>query len=241
MNLLFIDPSLVATRIIPAFRGRNLEIGILISKGKSLVEGLNLPDLGPIKIIDLNKDQWDENLKITSAVAWTEEGFKFLESISSQVTLSNVEVPAMSQQRVDSYFNSPPVDDTVFIDTLSYKGRHVVMSVWKFVAGEWKLFQNFDQQEFKDAIERAWANLDAKGVINGPSQSYLLPSNEIKLKFHPTNAAYGASRGLVTRHWFDAWPGVIENEEKNPKKSINSFYDWVERTGNSKRFATQAE
>lgn len=237
MNFLFVDPSLIAARIIPAFRGRNLKIGIVVTKGSSLVDGINPNDISHAEIIDLNNVGWDTSQKVVSAVAWSRAGFEFLESISDQVALSNVD--SLKQKRLDAYFDQPAVNDVVFIDTLSYKGRHVVMSVWKFVNGEWKLFQDFAVDEFKDAIEQAWANLDACGVINGPSQSYILPTGEIKLKFHPTNAAYAPSRGLVTRHWFDIWPTVTEHEEANPKKSLNTFYDWVEKTGNSKRFVTQ--
>lgn len=239
MHQLFINPSEIATRIIPAFKARNLDVGILLTQGKTLETGVNLADLSTINVIDLNKDTWNQDLKIVSAVAWCGQGHAFLESISDQVALSNVAIPGYRDARLNCYLRSPVEENTVFIDTLSYKGRHVVMSVWKYQDSQWKLFQDFKTPEFVNDIELAWSNLDSLGVVNGPSQSYILPSKEIKLRYHPTNAAYGPSRGLVTRHWFDIWPTVVENESKNPKKSHNSFYDWVEKFGSSKRFTTQ--
>lgn len=239
MKILFINPSEIATRIIPAFKVKNSEVAVLLTNGRTLESGTVPADLSNVRIIDLAKEEWDRSLKIMSAVAWDQEGHKFLESINDQIALCNVNIPGYIDKRKSSYLNLPVEEDTIFIDTLSYKGRHVVMSVWKYIGGQWKLFQEFKVPEFINAIEHAWANLDAQGVINGPSQSYVMPGNIIKLKFHPTNAAYGASKGLVTRHWFEIWPVVIEHEINNPKKSINSFYDWVERSGSSKRFETQ--
>ncbi len=239
MKLLFVNPSEIAIRIIPAFKIRNDEIAILLTKGKILAVGTVPADLSNVKIIDLNKEEWNQELKIVSAVAWDQEGHEFIESIIDQVALSNVNIAGYIDKRKSSYLNQPVANGTIFIDTLSYKGRHVVMSVWKYIEGQWKLFQDFKVPEFVNAIETAWSNLDMHGVVNGPSQSYVFPDSTIKLKFHPTNAAYSASKGLVTRHWFEIWPTVIEHETNNPKKSINSFYDWVERSGNSKRFETQ--
>lgn len=237
MKILFINPSEIATRIIPSFGLLNTDIGILLTAGKKLETSTNLED---IKIIDLAQESWNNDLKIVSAVAWDSEGHKFIESIIDQIVLSNVNIPGYIDKRIGSYLSSPVEEGTIFIDTLSYKGRHVVMSVWKYLSEEWKLFEDFRVPEFINAIEQAWANLDAHGAINGPSQSYITQGN-IKLKFHPTNAAYGASKGLVTRHWFEIWPVVIEHELDNPKKSIMKFYEWVEKSGSSKRFQTQPE
>ena len=239
MHILFVDPSEIATRIIPVFVSRRLKVGIVSTKPVDTESIYTNIDKNEVEIIDLTQQSWNKEIKIISAVSWSQAGQEFLESVSSQIALTNINDASMRVSRISNYMNQSVDENSVFIDTFSYKGRHVVMSVWKFINKEWKLFQNFKTAEFIDCIERAWANLDSAGVINGPNQSYLLPNGDIKIKFHPTNAAYGASRGLVTRHWVDIWPTVVEHEEKNPKKSINSFYDWVEKTGSSKQFATQ--
>ena len=239
MHFLFVDPSEIAVRVIPALASRQLKVGIVSTKSQTNDSVYIDVDKTKVKIIDLKN--WDKEIRVVSAVSWSLLGQEFLESIHDQIMLTNINDELMRRNRISNYMNQPANENCVFIDTFSYKGRHVVMSVWKFVDNQWKLFQNFSTLEFIDCIERAWANLDVLGVINGPSQSYLLPDGDIKIKFHPTNAAYSASRGLVTRHWVDIWPTVIEYEEKNPKKSINSFYDWVEKTGSSKQFSTQVE
>lgn len=239
MHFLFIDPSSLATRVIPVFLSRRLKVGVVMTQKQNaddLLGGINTKE---VELFDLDKQAWNADVKVTSAVSWSKSGQEFLESISPQVALSNISNEHMRNLRNSQYIDSAVVENTIFIDTLSYKGRHVVMSVWKFI-GEWKLFNDFQTPEFADAIEKAWANLDESGVINGPSQTYILPNDSIKLKFHPTNAAYAASRGLVNRHWIDIWPTVVEYELVNPKKSHNSYYDWVEKFGNSKRFTTQA-
>jgi len=240
MHILFVDPSEIAIRVIPAFIKNQLEVAVVITAGNQLHDPNGVVETNKIKLYDLNKEAWNQEVKAVSAVSWSCAGQEFLDSISDQIMLTNVSDPAMQKSRQDLYMNQAPSNDTIFIDTLSYKGRHVVMSVWKFLDGQWKLFQDFDTDEFVDAIERAWNNLDANGVINGPSQSYVI-GDTIKLKFHPTNAAYAASKTLVTRHWIEIWPTIIAHEQQNPKKSINSYYDWVERSGNSKRFTTQVE
>lgn len=240
MHILFVDPSEIATRVIPAFIKNQLDVGIVISKGSAFNDTSKNIDITKIKLFDLNEKEWNYDAKIVSAVAWSQPGQEFLESISGQIMLANVQDPALKKLRADQYMDQSLTEGTVFIDTLSYKGRHIVMSVWKFINGQWKLFQDFNTDEFVNAIELAWENLDAAGVITGPSQSYLF-DGIIKLKFHPTNAAYAASKTLVTRHWIEIWPTIVANEEKNPKKSINTFYEWSEKFGNSKRFTTQVE
>ena len=239
MHLLLIDPSEIASRVIPLFTKSQQQVGVVISKGSSLGDASKNIDTAKVKLFDLNKEAWNSDIKVVSAIAWSKTGHEFLESISNQVSLANISDTGSKKIRAEQYMNQPPNDGTIFIDTLSYKGRHVVMSVWKFINGQWKLFQDFSTSEFVDAIEHAWTNLDAAGIINGPSQSYL-SDGVIKLKFHPTNAAYAASQTLVTRHWIEIWPTVLAHEETNPKKAFNSYYDWVERSGSSKRFATQA-
>jgi hypothetical protein len=205
----------------------------MLTNGSSLTTSDSDIDFSTISI--LKEEEWNDKETVTSAIAWNLDGVRFLESIGSQLLIKNN--PESARLRVASYYTDQPKENTVYIDTISYKGRHVVISAWKYFNDTgWKLYSNFLTAEWKAQIERAWANLDSVGILNGPSQSYILPNGSIKIKLHPTDAAWVASRPIVSRHWAQIWPTIVKQEKEDANKTHRSFYGWVLKTGSAKKF-----
>lgn len=232
MDFLLVDPSDIMLKLIPGFLSAKVSVGVVFTEKGIVPENI---DADNVSIIELRNNSWNNQLQIVSAVAWSYPGYQFLESISNQILLSNIDNKIFKLHRQQQYLTNPVRNGTTYFETLSYKGRHVLINASKFNDSKWSVGLDFDQQ-LTDQIELVWANLDNTGVINGPCQTYLLPDGSIKLKFNTANASWVANKGLVTRHLLDVWPWVVEAERTNPKRSINRFYSWVERTGNAKRF-----
>lgn len=236
MHFLLVDPTETALKIIPYFLQEELKVGIAITKQYQTHDILRNIDVN-VDFFDLNIDDWNSDLKITSAVSWSYSGARFLNDISSQITLSNISTDLIKGYRVSQYLaNTPIYESTVYFETLSYKGRHVLIGAFKFVDNQWKLYQEFDSKEFQNYIESVYSNLDSAGVINGPGQSFCFSDGTIRIKQHTANGNWIINRNLVTRNFVDIWPTVVKNEDTNPKRSINKFYQWVDSTGSSKRF-----
>lgn len=236
MHFLLIDPTETALKLIPYFLQEDLKVGITITKQYQTFDILKNIDT-KVDFFDLNINSWNNELKITSAVSWSYSGARFLNDIGSQVALSNINTDLLNSYRISQYLHNIPIyENTVYFETLSYKGRHVLIGAFKFIDNQWKLYQDCNSKEFQNYIESAYYNLDSTGVINGPGQSFCFSDGTIKIKQHTANGNWIVNRNLVTRNFVDIWPTVVKNEDTNPKRSINKFYQWADSTGSSKRF-----
>lgn len=236
MHFLLIDPTETALELIPYFLKEELEVGIVITKeytSQSILKNVS----ASVKFFDLAIDEWNSKLSIVSAVSWSYAGAKFLNKISNQIKLANASAAELKKQLIDQYFyNIPLYNNTSYFETLSYKGRHVLIGAFSYIDGKWSLYTDFNSSEYKNLIESVYLNLDNLGIINGPGQSFCLPHGDIKVKQHTANGNWVINRNLVTRNFLDIWPTVVKNEESNPKKSINKFYQWADSGGSTKKF-----
>jgi hypothetical protein len=227
IDLLLVNPSPNGIKLVNYLRPKELSYKIVITSGHML--GYASADEN---IIDLNTTSVDSSLQFKSAVAWNHAGQRFVEFIKDQIVLRNVD--GLAENRLKSYLSiSEFAENALIVETVSYKGRHVVNSVMVNNGGQWKLFKEQDHPYYIDSIEKAFNILDENGVINGPAQVFINENNHY-IKLCPVDSEY--VQRSVKKHYADIWPVVLKLEVDNPKKTLLSFYDWTERHGSSKKF-----
>ena len=228
IDLLLVNPTANAAKFINYLEERQLTYKVVVTGGAML-------GYVPLEhVIDLNTNPIDPELKCKSAIAWNYAGQRFVEAINSQIVLANTH--HQTKERLASNANNvPKVENSTIFETATYKGRHVLLSAMICKNDTWTLFKDQAHPFFIDNIERAFAELDAVGVLNGPAQVFLNPSDQsCSIKLRPVDSEY--IYNAVTKHFFDIWPIVLLNEVDNPKKALLSFYDWAERKGSSKTY-----
>lgn len=184
------------------------------------------------KLIDLRKDAWDSELKFTSAVAYNLTGQSFIEDHQGQILLNNVEFNPI---RMEHYYKDKPQPGDFIVETLSYNGRHIIVQCIKFTSGI-QVETELETEHWASIAEKVASYLDEHKVINGPSQVYFGPTNEINgLRLHPCNISYVEQLKTTGRHWWDAWPTVTMLHKDKPNQAFRKFYEWAERTGKTSK------
>ena len=184
------------------------------------------------KVIDLKTEEWDTSTKYVSAFSYDYSGQQFLNEISDQIILSNDK--DSNDTRLRNYYRSQPPVGCKLIETLSYMGRHVVVSCLDFIEDKKISMRATFDDEYADMIEEVFENLDNLGVLNGTTQTYIDATGIAGIRLHPSNLTYQHQKFGTERHWFDVWPTVTMNcGVKSNNKSFRSFYEWTEASGPS--------
>lgn len=178
---------------------------------------------------DLKEREWDTSTKYVSAIAYDYNGQKFLEDISDQIVLSNGKNHGV--ERLAKYYRAAPPLGCRLIETLSYMGRHVVVSCLEFQEDKKiEMKSNFDK-EWTATIEEVYENLDKLQIINGSTQTYLDNTGIAGIRLHPSNLTYDLQKSGTSRHWFDVWPGVLMCNQTKANQAFRNFYNWTEQSG----------
>jgi hypothetical protein len=229
MELLLVNPPDTTMNYIFALLEKEIDLTVVVTHNRFNAEML---DRSLIKVIDLETSQWDKTLEITSAISWNRAGQDFLDSIAGQIVLSNSTELLQQRQRLQV---DPKIQvGTYMIDLLSYKGRHVLCSVMIRKEEIFRFQEDQDSEEFKNNVETAFQTIDSAGIINGPSRVFIT-GDVVALKPSLPDRAFLERK--VAKRFLDVWPNVIKFEKENPKKSHLTFYDWVEKHGNAKRYS----
>lgn len=187
-------------------------------------------------VVDLKQQEWNTATKYVSAIAYDYNGQKFLEDNSHQIILSNVRDHGV--KRLANYYRSVPPRGCRIIETLSYMGRHVVVSCLEFQDNnKIEMKSNFDK-EWTATIEAVYENLDQLGIINGTAQTYLDTTGIAGIKLHPANLLYDQQKTGTARHWFDVWPAVLMHNQTKANQGFRNFYNWTEETGSTAKVYT---
>ena len=236
-HLLIVNPREAVLRLVKAgftSKGGAMTFTIVLTKDAKTILGEQYFNA---KVIDLKIKEWDPSIKYVSAFSYDYTGQQFLNEISDQIILSNAK--DSNNVRLQNYYRAQPPIGCKLIETLSYMGRHVVVSCLNF--GEDRkisMTTTFDD-EYTDMIEEVFENLDKLEIINGTTQTYIDTTGIAGIRQHPSNLTYQHQKIGTTRHWFDAWPGVIMNcGIKSNNKSFRGFYEWTESTGLSSKIYT---
>jgi hypothetical protein len=232
MDLLLVNPPETAIGYIFSLLEQEVDLTVVITHQR-----WNNPmlDRDLIKVIDLESTVWDRDIKIASAISWNKAGQDLLDSISEQILLNN---PKETVSARTALYLKPDIEvGTFMIDTLSYKGRHLLCSVMikgeemmRFAVGKFQ-----DTDDFKNNIETAFQLLDSTGIINGPCRIFIKDSKPVALK--PSLPDRPFMENKTTRRFLDIWPKVIKLETENAKKAHLAFYDWAEQHGSAKKFS----
>jgi hypothetical protein len=228
MELLLINPPDTAMNYIFALLEKEIDLTVAVTHKRFNAEML---DRSLIKVIDLETSVWDSTEEITSAISWNRPGQDFLDSIARQITLSNSKELLQDRQRLHI---DPRIQlGTYMLDLLSYKGRHVLCSVMIRKEQIFRFQEDQESAEFKNNVETAFQTVDAAGIINGPSRVFIT-GDLVTLKPSLPDRAFLERK--VAKRFLDIWPDIIKLEKENPKKAHFTFYDWVEKHGNAKRY-----
>lgn len=229
MDLLLVNPPDTVINYIFALLEKEIDLTVVVTHNRFNAEML---DRSLIKVIDLETSIWDSTLEITSAISWNRPGQDFLDSIAGQIALSNSKELLQERQRLQI---DPKIQvGTYMLDLLSYKGRHVLCSVMIRREEIFRFQEDQDSAEFKNNVETAFQTVDAAGIINGPSRVFIT-GDLVALKPSLPDRAFLERK--VAKRFLDVWPNVIKFEKDNPKKAHLTFYDWVEKYGNAKRYS----
>jgi hypothetical protein len=189
------------------------------------------------KVVDLKSEEWDPSIKYVSAFAYDYIGQQFLNDISDQILLQNGK--DLATARMANYYRSQPPIGCKLVETISYMGRHVVVSCLNFVDDKKISMHTTFDDDYANLIENVFENLDKLEIINGATQTYIDSAGIAGIRMHPSNLTYQHQKLGTSRHWFDVWPGVTMNcGAKSNNKSFRGFYEWAENTGTSSKFYT---
>lgn len=189
------------------------------------------------KVVDLKQEEWDTSIKYVSAFAYDYNGQQFLNEISDQIILSNG--ISGNDARLKNYYRAAPPVGCKLVETLSYMGRHVVVSCLDFIEDKKISMTTTFDNEYTDMIEEVFENLDNLEIINGTTQTYIDATGIAGIRQHPSNLTYQHQKFGTARHWFDTWPSVTMNcGVKSNNKSFRGFYEWTEATGTSAKIYT---
>jgi hypothetical protein len=164
-----------------------------------------------------------------SAIAYDYNGQKFLEDVSDQIVLGNVKNG--SAERIAKYYRSAPPVGCRIIETLSYMGRHVVVSCLEYNADKKIVMNTTFDKEWATTIEEVYENLDNLRIVNGTTQTYIDAAGIAGIRLHPSNLTYDLQKSGTARHWFDAWPSVLMNNQTKANQGFRNFYNWTEQSG----------
>jgi hypothetical protein len=237
IHLLIVNPRDAVLRLVKA--GHTSKVGkmtftIVLTKDVKTILGEQYFNA---TVVDLKQDEWDTSKQYVSAFSYDYIGQQFLNEISGQVILSNDKTS--SDARLRNYYRAQPPVGCKLVETISYMGRHVVVSCLDFLEDK-KISMNttFDNK-YTNLIEEVFENLDNLGIINGTTQTYVDISGIAGIRQHPSNLTYQHQKSGTARHWFDVWPGVTMNcGAKSNNKSFRGFYEWAEATGSSSKLYT---
>lgn len=189
------------------------------------------------KVVDLKTEEWDTSTMYVSAFSYDYSGQQFLNEIHDQIQLSNSKEE--SDIRLQKYYRAQPPVGSKLIETISYMGRHVVVSCLDFIEDKKISMRSKFDDEYAEMIEGVFENLDNLGIINGTTQTYIDTTGIAGIRQHPSNLTYQHQKLGTARHWFDVWPGVTMNcGIKSNNKSFRGFYEWAEATGTSSKIYT---
>lgn len=189
------------------------------------------------KVIDLKEEEWDKTAKYVSAFSYDYSGQEFLNEISDQIILSNGKTS--NELRLQHYYREQPPVGCKLIETLSYMGRHVVVSCLDFIEDKKISMTTTFDDAYNNMIEEVFENLDQLEIINGTTQTYIDATGIAGIRQHPSNLTYQHQKFGTARHWFDTWPSVTMNcGVKSNNKSFRDFYEWTESTGSSAKIYT---
>jgi len=237
-HLLIVNPRDAVLRLVKAgftSKAGAMTFTIVLTKDVKTVLGEQYFNA---RVIDLKQQEWDASIKYVSAFSYDYSGQQFLNEISDQIILSNSE--SRNDERLQNYYRDQPQIGSKLIETLSYMGRHVVVSCLEFLEDKKVSMQTAFDNKYIDQIEEVFENLDKLEIINGTTQTYMDATGTITgIRQHPSNLTYQNQKYGTARHWFDVWPGVTMNcGTKSNNKSFRSFYEWAESTGTSSKVYT---
>lgn len=238
IHLLIANPSEVVLRLVKSgfiSKGQGaMTFTVALTKDSRTVLGETYFNA---KVVDLKQQEWDTSIKYVSAFSYDYSGQQFLNDISDQIILSNNK--SSNDARLQSYYRVAPSVGCKLIETLSYMGRHIVVSCLDFVEDKKISMTTTFDNEYTDMIEEVFENLDKLEIINGTTQTYIDATGIAGIRQHPSNLTYQHQKSGTSRHWFDAWPGVTMNcGAKSNNKSFRGFYEWAELTGPSSKIYT---
>lgn len=238
IHLLIVNPREIVLRLVKAGyiskKQGAMTFTIALTKDNKLILGKHY---FYANVIDLKSEEWDNSIKYVSALSFDYSGQQFLNEIVNQIILSNSK--DSNNARLQNYYKAQPPVGCKLIETLSYMGRHVVVSCLNLVEDN-KISMNttFDDA-YTDMIEQVFENLDKLEIINGTTQTYIDATGIAGIRQHPSNLTYQYQKTSTARHWFDVWPGVTMNcGSKSNNKSFRGFYEWAESTGTSSKVYT---
>ena len=225
IDILLVNPEGHADSYIRLLNAKKLTTAIIQTQGSLFAYPAEYD------AINLNSMALSTDVTYKSAIAWNKPGQLLIESmLPEQLLLRNVGNVGMMKNYIKAAFN---VENGQIFNIVSYKGRHVLIDVILFKDAKWGLVTNQDTTKFANNIETVFAHLDTNGILNGPSQIFLEENGTYSIKLTPLRAV---DEQYSTRNFLEIWPLILELEETNPKKALNEFYSWVERTGSSKKF-----
>ena len=188
-------------------------------------------------VVDLKSREWDTSTKYVSAFSYDYSGQQFLNEIHDQIQLSNSKEE--NDTRLQNYYRAQPPIGCKLVETISYMGRHVVVSCLDFIEDKKISMRASFDDEYANMIEEVFENLDKLGIINGITQTYIDITGIAGIRQHPSNLTYQHQKLGTERHWFDVWPGVTMNcGVRSNNKSFRGFYEWAEATGTSSKIYT---
>jgi len=213
IDLLLVNPKEHADEILRVFDEQKLTVHIV-------------DDIAEFNLIT-------DGTTYKSAIAWGASGQTLVDNLSSQILLKNVQ----SDLRTQHYLKvTPAVENCRLYNIMSYKGRHVLLEAFIFKAGQWLTFKNQSLPFFNNGVEQSFNILDNNGIINGPTQVYLNEDNSYQLELSLIDMKKLNLLSRSLRDPMEVWPMVLAVETTNPKKALHTYYDWVERTGSSKKY-----
>lgn len=236
-HLLIVNPREAVLRLVKAghtSKSSAMTFTIVLTKDVKTILGEQYFNA---KVIDLKQEEWDTSIKFVSAFSYDYSGQQFLNEISDQIILSNDKTG--NDARLKNYYRAQPPVGCQLIETLSYMGRHVVVSCLDFLEDKKISMKTTFDDEYTNLIEEVFENLDNLGIINGTTQTYIDIGGIAGIRQHPSNLTYQHQKNGTARHWFDVWPGVTMNcGVKSNNKSFRGFYEWAELTGKSSKIYT---
>ena len=237
IHLLIVNPREAVLRLVKVghtSKAGTMTFTIVLTKDVKTILGEQYFNA---RVIDLKQEEWDTSIKYVSAFSYDYSGQQFLNEIGDQIMLSNDRTN--DNARLQSYYRAQPPVGCQLIETLSYMGRHVVVSCLDFLEDKKIELKTTFNDEYTNLIEKVFENLDNLGIINGTTQTYVDISGISGIRQHPSNLTYQHQKSGTARHWFDVWPGVTMNcGVKSNNKSFRSFYEWAEATGKSSKIYT---
>lgn len=237
VHLLIVNPKPAILRLVKtgfqSLAKEPMTFTIVITKDVTATLGETYPDT---TVVDLKEQEWDTSTKYVSAISYDYNGQRFLEEINGQIILSNVKEGEAS--RLSKYYRSQPPVGCCLIETLSYLGRHVVVSCLDFKENRKIEMRSEFDTDWTNTIEAVYDNLDKLKIINGTTQTYIDTTGIAGVRMHPSNLTYDLQKSGTERHWFDVWPAVLMHNQTKANQGFRNFYNWTEETGPSAKTYT---